>query len=299
MCAKKSDYMYSAVAAGGLVRVIGAETSVLTERAREIHNTTPVATAALGRVLTATAMLSKSLKNEADTMTVQFKGNGPLGLAVAVTDSRANVRGYVTNPACDLPLNNRGKLDVGGAIGKGYLNIIKDMGLKEPYSGTIPLVSGEVAEDISCYLAVSEQVPSVVSLGVLVGPGEDGQNHVICSGGFILQLMPGAPENLISELEKRVNALAPVTRLLSAGQTIRNILDTLLEGYDVTNAEESPCAYRCACSREKMARALISLGRNEIREILDTQGSAELTCQFCGARHYFEKEELSGLLQDL
>lgn len=299
MCAEKNDYMYSAVAVEGFVRVIGAETSVLTEEARKIHNTTPVATAALGRVLTAAAMMSKELKNQEDTMTMQFKGDGPLGLVVAVTDSCANVRGYVGNPGCELPLNAKGKLDVGGAIGKGYLNIIKDMGLKEPYSGTIPLVSGEVAEDISCYLAVSEQVPSVVSLGVLVGPGNDGENHVICSGGFILQLMPGAPENLISDLENRVNGLPSVTKLLSAGKSIREIIGDLLAGYDITNETESPCGYRCGCSRDKMAKALISLGRSELEDIIETQGSAELTCQFCRARHEFEKEELESILKEI
>ena len=299
MCAERNDYMYSAVAAEGFIRVIGAETSRLTEEARKIHNTTPVATAALGRVLTAAAMMSKELKNEADTMTMQFKGNGPLGLVVAVTDSHANVRGYVGNPGCELPLNAKGKLDVGGAIGKGYLNIIRDMGLKEPYSGTIPLVSGEVAEDISCYMAVSEQVPSVVSLGVLVGPGNDGENHVLCSGGFILQLMPGAPENLISCLEDRVNRLQSVTSLLSEGKSIREIIKDLLEGYDVTNETESPCGYRCSCSREKMSKALISLGRSEMEDIIRTQGRAELTCQFCRASHVFEEEELKAILNSL
>ncbi len=299
MCAERDDYMYSAVAGERFIRVIGAETSKLTEEARKIHNTTPVAAAALGRVLTAAAMMSKELKNEEDTMTIQFKGNGPLGLVVAVTDSHANVRGYVGNPDCDLPLNTKGKLDVGGAIGKGYLNIIKDMGLKEPYSGTIPLVSGEVAEDISCYMAVSEQVPSVVSLGVLVGPGTDGQNHVVCSGGFILQLMPGAPENLISDLENRVNGLSSVTKLLSAGKSIREIVKDLLAGYDITNETESPCGYRCGCSRDKMAKALISLGRSELEDIIETQGSAELTCQFCRARHEFEKEELESILKEI
>ena len=299
MCAERNDYMYSAVAAEGLIRIIGAETSQLTEEARKIHNTTPVATAALGRVLTAAAMMSKELKNEADTMTMQFKGNGPLGLVVAVTDSHANVRGYVGNPDCDLPLNARGKLDVGGAIGKGYLNIIKDMGLKEPYSGTIPLVSGEVAEDISCYMAVSEQVPSVVSLGVLVGPGNDGENHVLCSGGFILQLMPGAPESLISCLEERVDGLQSVTKLLSSGKSIHEIIKDLLEGYEVTNESESSCGYHCSCSREKMAGALISLGRSEIEYIIKTQGSAELTCQFCRTSHIFDKEELEMILDSL
>ena len=299
MPVKRKDVLYSALAGGGFIRIIGAETSALTEEARRIHNTSPVATAALGRVLTAAVLLSKELKNEKDSMTIQFKGNGPLGLVIAVTDSCANVRGYVGDPACDLPLNSKGKLDVGGAVGKGYLNIIKDMGLKEPYSGTIPLVSGEIAEDLSCYLAVSQQIPSVVSLGVLVGPGGDGENHVVCSGGFVLELMPGAPESLISELEERAKGFSSVTKHLFEGQGIQELLQELLRGFDITDETESSCGYRCGCSREKMEKALVSLGPEELQDIISTQGRAELTCQFCHACHCFEKEELKLLLKSL
>lgn len=294
-----SDYLYSAVAAEGAVRVIGAETSYLTEYARKIHNTAPTATAALGRVLTAAVLMSKSLKNEDDSMTIQFRGDGPIRCVIAVTDAFANVRGYAGDPSCDLPLNSKGKLDVGGAVGKGYLNIIKDLGLKEPYSGTIPLVSGEIAEDLSCYFAVSEQIPSVVSLGVLVGPGEDKENHVICSGGFILQLLPGAKEELITVLEERINGLKSVTTLLNEGKSIKDIIATLLEGFDITDETETPCGFVCNCSKEKMEKALISLGRDELQEIIDTQGQAELTCQFCLSAHSFSKEELENLVKNI
>lgn len=290
------DYLYSAVAAEGAVRIIGAETSGLTEEARKIHNTAPTAAAALGRVLTAAVLMSKSLKNEEDTMTIQFRGDGPIKCVIAVTDAFANVRGYVGDPSCDLPLNSKGKLDVGGAVGKGYLNIIKDLGLKEPYSGTIPLVSGEIAEDLSCYFAVSEQVPSVVSLGVLVGPGEDQENHVVCSGGFILQLLPGAQESLIATLEERVNGLASVTSLLSQGKTVKAIIGELLEGFDITDETETPCEYKCNCSKEKMEKALVSLGRSELKDIIDTQGEAQLTCHFCGSTHDFTREDLQNLM---
>lgn len=294
-----SDYLYSAVAAEGAVRIIGAETSELTEKARKIHDTAPTATAALGRVLTAAVLMSKSLKNADDSMTIQFRGDGPIKCVIAVTDASANVRGYVGDPSCDLPLNSKGKLDVGGAVGKGYLNIIKDLGLKEPYSGTIPLVSGEIAEDLSCYFAVSEQVPSVVSLGVLVGPGEDGENHVVCSGGFILQLLPGAQEALISTLEQRVNGLASVTPLLSQGKTVKTIIRDLLEGFDITDETETSCEYKCNCSKEKMEKALVSLGRSELQDIIDTQGEAQLTCHFCRSAHEFSKEELQALVANI
>ncbi len=293
------DYLYSAVAAEGAVRIIGAETSGLTEEARKIHNTAPTAAAALGRVLTAAVLMSKSLKNEEDTMTIQFRGDGPIKCVIAVTDAFANVRGYVGDPSCDLPLNSKGKLDVGGAVGKGYLNIIKDLGLKEPYSGTIPLVSGEIAEDLSCYFAVSEQVPSVVSLGVLVGPGEDQENHVVCSGGFILQLLPGAQESLIATLEERVNGLASVTSLLSQGKTVKAIIGELLEGFDITDETETPCEYKCNCSKEKMEKALVSLGRSELKDIIDTQGEAQLTCHFCGSTHDFTREDLQNLMEHI
>ena len=293
------DYLYSAVACGGVVRVIGAETSELVEKARSIHDTSPVATAALGRVLTATAIMSRGLKNDGDNMTVQFRGDGPLGGVVAVTDAFANVRGYVMNPGVDLPLNAKGKLDVGGAIGKGYLTIIKDLGLKEPYNGTIPLVSGEIAEDISCYYAVSEQVPSVVSLGVLVGPGEDNQNHVICSGGFILSLMPGASEELIDVLEARVSTLKSITTLMQEGKSVKFIVQGLLEDFDITDEVETPCGYNCSCSKEKMKSALISLGRSEIEKIIEEDGKAELTCRFCKTRHEFSKEELEKIVGEI
>lgn len=292
------DYLFSAVAADGFLRVIGAETTELVRKAQTVHNTTAVATAALGRVLTAAVLLSKGLKNPTDIMTIQFKGKGPLGGVIAVTTADAKVRGYVDNPDCLLPLTDKGKLDVGGAIGKGFLNIIKDLGLKEPYTGTIPLVSGEVAEDIACYLSVSEQIPSVVSLGVLAAPSRDGtvDFEVACAGGFILQLMPGAPESLIDELEKRVRLLCPVTELLSNGSSMRKILTDLLNGYDLSDVAERECGYVCTCSRERMEKTLFGLGRAELEDIIAEQGDAEIQCHFCNSKYTFSKAELQKMV---
>lgn len=295
------DYLFSALAADGFLRVIGAETTELVRKAQSIHKTTAVATAALGRVLTAAVLLSKGLKNPEDSMTIQFKGKGPLGGVIAVTTADAQVRGYVDNPDCLLPPTEKGKLDVGGAIGKGFLNIIKDLGLKEPYSGTIPLVSGEVAEDIACYLSVSEQIPAVVSLGVLAVPSKDGKEDfdVACAGGFMLQLMPGAPEALIDELEKRVNILRPVTELLSAGKSVREILTELLEGYGLSDVTERECGFVCTCSRERMEKTLISLGRAELQDIIVQQGEAEIQCHFCNSKYIFSEEELRKMVKQL
>lgn len=295
------DYLFSAVAADGFVRVIGAETTELVRKAQSIHQTTAVATAALGRVLTAAVLLSKGLKNPEDTMTIQFKGKGPLGGVIAVTTADAKVRGYVENPDCLLPPTEKGKLDVGGAIGKGFLNIIKDLGLKEPYAGTIPLVSGEVAEDIACYLSVSEQVPSVVSLGVLAAPAKDETEdfEVACAGGFLLQLMPGAPDTLIDELEQRVNLLRPVTELLSDGKTMKEILSDLLKGYDQSDVTEHECGFVCTCSRDRMEKTLIGLGRTELEDIIAEQGDAEIQCHFCNSKYVFSKEELQKMVDKL
>ena len=295
------DYLFSAVAANGFVRVIGAETTELVRKAKCVHHTTPVATAALGRVLTAAVLLSTGLKNPEDTMTIQFKGKGPLGGIIAVTTADAKVRGYVENPDCLLPPTDKGKLDVGGAVGKGFLNIIKDLGLKEPYAGTIPLVSGEIAEDIACYLSVSEQIPSVVSLGVLAAPSEDADVdfEVACAGGFLLQLMPGAPENLIADLEERVSRIRPVTELLSGGESMKDILSELLKGYDLSDVTERDCGFVCTCSRERMRKTLLSLGRSELEDIITEQGDAEVQCHFCNTKYVFPKEELQQMVQEL
>jgi len=306
-----SDFIFTALAAQGMLRVIGAETTDLVNEASRIHKTSPVATAALGRTLTGAVLLSKQLKNEQDSLTIQFKGKGPIGGVVAVSGADAYVRGYVENPFVDLPLNDKGKLDVGGAIGKGFLSIIKDMGLKEPYMGTIPLVSGEIAEDLAYYLAYSEQIPSVVSLGVLVGVDKEGNDLILneddekspfvvkASGGYILQLMPGADSNFIDELERRVAAMPPVTWMLSDGVGMIEMIEMLLKGYDMTKPEIHPCGYRCNCSREKVKSILVGLGKKEILDIINEQSSASVSCRFCDTVNVFEKDELKEMYDNM
>ena len=237
----------------GAIRVFAAVTTDLVNEAQRIHHTYPVATAALGRLLTGAAIMGAAgLKNETDSMTVQIKGEGEITNLVAVTDCHSRVRGYVSNPYVDRPLNNKGKLDVGGAIGGGYLSVVRDLGLKEPYVGQIPLVSGEIAEDLTYYYAKSEQIPTSVALGVLV----DTDNSVIAAGGFMIQLMPEATEN---------KAVVP--------------------------------EYKCTCSKERMEKALISIGKKELEELIEDQGEAELTCQFCDNKYHFNKKELEDLLE--
>lgn len=294
-----SDCLITAMAADGQVRLIGADTTVLCEKARALHNTSAVATAALGRTLTGAALMSRLLKNDTDSITLQIKGRGPLGGVVAVSDALANVRGYVGDPSVELPLRESdGKLDVGGAIGKGYLNIVKDLGMKEPYVGTSALISGEIAEDLTYYLAVSEQVPSVVALGVRVAPDPSGNAPFVVSqaGGFLLQLLPGAAESLIGDMEKRIASLPSVTTLLAAGATIENIMEDLMKGYDLTIQNKQPCAYHCTCSREKMEKTLISLGEQDLQEIIDDGRGAELCCHFCGNKYFFDTDAIVKLL---
>ncbi|MGI6777808.1 MAG: Hsp33 family molecular chaperone HslO [Acetivibrionales bacterium] len=290
------DYIIRATAADTTVRAFAAVTSRMAEDARKIHKLSPIASAALGRTLTAASMMSRQLKGEKDTITIQIKGEGPMGGIVVVTDSEANVRGYVYNPDVYLPLNDKGKLDISGAIGKnGYLNVIKDMGLKEPYIGYVQLVSGEIAEDLAYYFANSEQVPSVVALGVLIG--KDGS--VSNSGGYIIQLMPGAEDGIIDFLEKKINSLPPVTALLSEAKSPEQILDLILGEKGLKIVEKIPTRFVCNCSRERMERNLISLGRQELIEILDDQGKAEVQCHFCNTKYHFAKVDLQRLIGQL
>ncbi len=295
------DTLITGLAADGAVRVAAAETTVLVEEARRIHGTSPVASAALGRLLTGAVLLSKQLKNQEDSITLQMKGKGPIRGVTAVCSADAMVRGYVEEPFVDLPLNAQGKLDVGGAIGKGFLSIIKDMGLKDPYVGTIALVSGEIAEDISYYLAVSEQIPSVVALSVQVAPDPAGLAPFVIShaGGFMLQLLPGAPETLIGDLEQRVSFLPSLSKLLSAGATIENVVEDLLRDYGYERKARQPCGYRCVCSKERMERMLISLGKEELQDMIEEGKGAEVHCQFCNTKHFFTDVELNTLLRKI
>ncbi len=290
-----SDILLRGNSIDGTVRVFVAITTELANRAFRIHKTYPTATAALGRTLTAAAIMGATLKNDSDSVTIRFKGDGPLGSIVAVTDSRSHVRGYVVNPYVDIPLNSKGKLDVGGAVGKGYLNVIKDLGLKEPYAGQVPIVTGEIAEDLTYYFARSEQIPTAIALGVLV----DTDHSVKASGGFMIQLMPEATEETAAQLEEKMKHIEPVTKMIEDGMSAEDIFFHITEGFDMLMENKGVVPeYECKCSRERMEKALISIGKKELQDIIDEQGEAELTCQFCDNKYKFSKEELTELLKN-
>ena len=286
------DYIVRATAAEGQVRAFAATTKELVETAREHHNTSPVATAALGRLLTAGAMMGSMMKNETDMLTLQVRGDGPLGGITVTADSKGDVKGYVNNPDVMLPPKN-GKLDVGGAVGIGLLQVIKDMGLKEPYSGQTILVSSEIAEDLTYYFATSEQVPSSVGLGVLMNK----DNTVHCAGGFIVQLMPFAEESTIAKLEENVQKITSVTNLLEEGHTPESLLEKVLEGFDMEINEKVPTEFYCNCSRERVEKALISIGRKELNEMIQEGKSIEMNCHFCNKNYEFTVEELKEILR--
>lgn len=279
----------------GAIRVFAAVTTDLVNEAQRIHRTYPVATAALGRLLTGAAIMgAASLKNETDSMTLQIKGEGAVKDLVAVTDSESRVRGYISNPYIDLPLNKQGKLDVGGAIGGGYLSVIRDLGLKEPYIGQIPLVSGEIAEDLTYYFAKSEQIPTSIALGVLV----DTDNTAIAAGGFMIQLMPEATEEIAEKLEEILKSVPPITAMIKDGMSAEDILFRVTDGFSMICENKAVVPkYECKCTRERMERALISIGKDELQSLIDEQGEAEMTCRFCDNKYLFTGEELEELLR--
>ena len=290
------DQLVRAITSDGMVQAVAVSTRDLTERARQIHTTLPVATAALGRALAAASMMGNALKDQNGSVTLQIKGNGPLGTVLAVSDHLGNVRGYVRQPHVDLPLRSDGKLDVGGAVGHtGTLTVIKDLGLKEPYVGSVELLGGEIAEDLASYFVESEQIPTACALGVLV----DRDQSVKAAGGYIIQLLPGATEDIISRVEGGVLAAGPVTALLAENDDPKALLERVLSDFTVETLETSPIEYRCYCSRDRVERALISLGREELRSLLEEQGGCELTCQFCDRIHRFSGKELENLLQKI
>lgn len=288
------DELVRGASADGTIRVLCAVTTDLVNRGQRIHHTYPVATAALGRLLTGAAMMGAAgLKSETDSLTLQVKGDGDIGSIVAVSDCAARVRGYVENPFVEMPLNSKGKLDVGGAVGQGYLSVIRDLGMKEPYIGQIPLVSGEIAEDLTYYFAKSEQIPTCMALGVLV----DTDNSALAAGGFMIQLMPGATEETAERIEKLAAELPPVTEMISGGMSAEDILFRVTEGFSMLmdNNKITP-EYKCTCSKERMERALVSIGAAELRDIIDEQGEAELTCRFCDNKYTFSRDELEELI---
>ena len=287
------DYMVRATAANGSIRAFAATTRNLVEYARAAHQTSPVATAALGRTLTGAAMMGSMMKGEKDLMTLQFKGDGPLGGIVVTADAMGHVKGYVHHPQVLLHANAKGKLDVAGAVGKGTLQVIRDLGLKEPYQGSCEIVSGEIAEDLTYYFVTSEQVPSSVGLGVLM----EKDNTVRRAGGFILQLMPFTPDEVIDTLERRLSQVTSVTSMLDEGLSPEGILEKLLEGFDIEFNETLPLEYRCDCSKERFAKALISIGRKDLKEMIDDGEPIEVNCHFCNKKYSYRVEELKELLR--
>lgn len=284
------------ITSDGLVMATALDSTDIVSRAEELHNTSAVVTAALGRLLTATAMMGNALKGNDNTITVKIDGDGPAGALIAVADSRGDVRGYAINPVIEIPLKENGKLDVCGAVGtQGTLYVIKDLGLKEPYNGFVPLASGEIAEDIAAYYAVSEQIPTVCALGVLVNP----DLTVRVAGGYIIQLLPAAHgyEEVISKLENNIKEMKPITTLLDEGKTIEEIVKIALKGFEVEVLSEQTAEYKCNCSRERFESALKSLNQEELESMANEMEKAETVCQFCGSVYTFTSDEIRSFLK--
>ncbi|WP_317367096.1 Hsp33 family molecular chaperone HslO [uncultured Tyzzerella sp.] len=288
------DYILRATAGEGSVRVFIANTKETVQQAFLHHKTSPVMSAALGRALTAVSIMGSMLKSDDDLITIKIKGDGPGKGLIVTGDSKARVKGYPFNPIVDIPLKPNGKLDVQNALGEGSLTVIKDMGLKEPYVGQIPLVSGEIAEDLTYYFAKSEQTPSAVSLGVLV----DRDYSIKQAGGFIIQVMPNADENIINSLETKLATIKPFTTLLEEGNTIEDILNILLGDFGVNVLDKIPVKFYCNCSKERVEKALISIGKEEIENIIKEDKKATLHCHFCDKDYNFNEEDLKNILNE-
>ena len=288
-----TDYIIRATAAEGQIRAFAATTRDLVEYARSAHNTSPVATAALGRLLTAGAMMGIMMKGEKDLLTLKIEGDGPIGGLTVTADSRGNVKGYAFHPEVMLPPNAKGKLDVGGALGIGVLSVIKDIGLKDPYVGQTILVTSEIAEDLTYYFATSEQTPSSVALGALM----ERDNTVKQAGGFILQMMPGASEEVISALEKRLGEITSITALLDAGNTPEMILEHILGDFGLEILDKLPTAFSCNCSEERIEKALISVGKQELQNMIEDGKTIEVNCHFCNKHYPVTVERLKELLE--
>ena len=287
------DYIVRGIAANGGIRCFAITSRNLVEEARRRHNTSPVVTAALGRLLTGGAMMGVMMKGENDILTLQIKGDGPINGITVTADSKGRVKGYAGNPEVLIPANSKGKLDVSGAVGNGILNVIKDMGLKEPYSGQVALQTGEIAEDLTYYFAVSEQVPSAVGLGVLMNK----DNTVRQAGGFIVQVMPFAEESTIAKLEQNVQKIQSVTTLLEQGHTPESLLEQVLEGFDIEINDTIPTEFYCNCDKNRVEKALISIGRKELNELIQEGKEVELNCHFCNTNYVFSVEELKEILR--
>jgi molecular chaperone Hsp33 len=284
------DYIVRATAANSQIRAFAASTTQIVETARTHHQTSPVATAALGRLLTGGVMMGSMMKNADDMLTLQVKCGGPIGGMTVTADSMGHVKGYVNEPNVMLPPKN-GKLDVGGALGAGFLTVIKDMGLKEPYSGQIVLQTGEIADDLTYYFATSEQVPSSVGLGVLMNK----DNTVDCAGGFIIQVMPFIDEAVLVQLEENIANLSSVTSMLKDGHTPEEMLQQVLKGMDVEITDTLPISFDCNCSKERIEKALLSIGKQELQSMIDDGEEVEVNCHFCNTSYRYSVDELKHL----
>ena len=288
---KSSDYLVRATAADAQIRAFAVTSRDIAESARKAHNTSPVATAALGRLLTGGVIMGSMLKGDRDTLTLQVRGDGPLRGMVVTADSAGHVKGYVYEPNVLIHARSDGKLDVAGAVGKGTLTVIKDMGLKEPYQGSCRLQTGEIAEDLNYYFTVSEQVPSATGLGVLM----ERDNTVKCAGGFVLQLLPFTPDDVITKLEQILADLPPVTSMLNGGMLPEDILQRILGDLEPEITDRHPVCWQCDCSKNRVERALISIGRKEIDDMIRDGKPVDVSCQFCGRQYHFDLEELKAL----
>lgn len=287
-----SDYMVRATAADAMVRLFVCSSKDLVEKARQIHNTTPVVTAALGRLLTAGAMMGSMLKGERDLLTIQIKSGGPIGGLTVTATPDGKVKGYPVNADVDIPLKNNGKLDVGNAMGLGVMNVIKDMGLKEPYVGQTVLQTGEIGDDLTYYFATSEQTPTSVGVGVLV----DRDYSVKQAGGFIVQLMPFATEEVVSKLEENLGKIQSVTALFEKGLSVEEIVAGIFDGMEYDVNESMPIEYHCNCSKERVTKAIISIGKKDIKEMIDDNKPIEVNCHFCNTNYVFSVDELKQLV---
>lgn len=288
-----TDYIVRATAANNQIRAFAATTKETVEAARQAHNTSPVATAALGRLLTGGAMMGSMMKNDSDMLTIQIKGDGPIGGLTVTADSKGNVKGYVEHPEVMLPPNAQGKLDVAGALGIGLISVIKDMGLKEPYVGQTILQTSEIAEDLTYYFATSEQVPSSVGLGVLM----EHDNTVKQAGGFIVQLMPFVDDYVVDRLEANIKKISSVTSMLDKGMTPEEILEEVLDGFEVEVKDTMPAQFYCNCTKERVEKAIISIGKKDIQEMIEDGKPIEVNCHFCGKSYEFSVEELKTLIK--
>lgn len=279
---------------GGII-CCAIDSTDMVSRAEQIHKTSATVTAAMGRLMTAASIMGSMLKGEDNSVTLRIKADGPIGALIAVSDYKGNVKAYVENPIVEIPLNSYGKLDVSGAVGKdGMLYVIKDIGMKEPYIGQVPIVSGEIAEDVTNYFATSEQTPSVCGLGVLVNP----DLTVKSAGGFLVQLMPGVDDASIDKLENNINSLEPVSKMLADGMTPEQIAFKVLDGFEPQVLDSFGAEYRCDCSRERVEKALISIGREELLKMADEQPETSVECHFCDKVYKFTPDDLRKLIQD-